>query len=125
MLPRAWGYGDNDEGDQRAIETKVLEAMRERFRAGTRAEKGQIANELEKLTGYHRKYCIRLVGCERTGHAKPEGTRARVYDEAVAAALIVLWEASDQMCGKRLKTAIPLLLDSMARNGALSRERRP
>ena len=27
----------------------------------------------------------------------------RVYDDAVREALIVLWEASDRICGKRLK----------------------
>ena len=30
----------------------------------------------------------------------------RVYDEAVRKAVIVVWEASDRICGKRLKAAL-------------------
>jgi hypothetical protein len=45
--------------------------------------------------------------------------RMRLYDEAVREALIVLWEASDRICGKRLKPLIPVLLDAMERHGHL------
>lgn len=38
-------------------------------------------------------------------------SRAPLYDEAVRAALIVLWEASDRVCGKRLQPLLPILLD--------------
>ena len=43
----------------------------------------------------------------------------RVYDEAVKEALIVIWEAADRICGKRLKAAIPNLLEAMERHGHL------
>jgi hypothetical protein len=33
--------------------------------------------------------------------------------------LVVLWEASDRLCGKRLKPLIPVLLDSLQRHGHL------
>ena len=39
--------------------------------------------------------------------------------EAVRQALIVLWEASDRICGKRLKALLPLLLPALERNGHL------
>ena len=32
-------------------------------------------------------------------------------------ALIVVWEAADRICGKRLKAALPHLVESMERNG--------
>jgi hypothetical protein len=41
----------------------------------------------------------------------------RVHDEAVREALIVLWEASDRICGKRMKALIPTLLPAMERHG--------
>ena len=44
----------------------------------------------------------------------------RIYDEAVREAVIVVWEASDRICGKRLKAALPNLVDSMERHGHLS-----
>ena len=53
----------------------------------------------------------------------PEGARRRprprLYDEAVRPALIVLWEASDRICGKRLKALLPVLLPALERNGHL------
>src|SRR4051794_39875222 len=43
----------------------------------------------------------------------------RLYDEAVSEALIVLWEASDRVCGKRLKALAPILVEAMERHGHL------
>lgn len=40
-------------------------------------------------------------------------------DEAVKEALIVLWEASDRICGKRLKAVMPVFIETMERNGHL------
>jgi hypothetical protein len=37
----------------------------------------------------------------------------------VRAALIVLWEASDRVCGKRLRALLPILLPALERNGHL------
>ena len=53
----------------------------------------------------HRKNAVRLLGeHERsTGRSVPRGRR--IYDEAVRQALIVAWEASGRICGKRLKAS--------------------
>jgi hypothetical protein len=48
--------------------------------------------------------------------------RRRLYDEATRQALIVLWEASDRICGKRLKPLLTVLLPSMERHGHLHLE---
>jgi hypothetical protein len=40
----------------------------------------------------------------------------------VREALLVIWEASDRICGKRLKPLVPVLLDAMERHGHLARE---
>jgi hypothetical protein len=37
----------------------------------------------------------------------------------VKQALIVLWEASHRLCGKRLKAAIPILISAVERHGHL------
>jgi hypothetical protein len=46
-------------------------------------------------------------------------TGRQVYDEAVREALIVIWEASDRICGKRLRPLLPILLEAMGRHGHL------
>ena len=42
-----------------------------------------------------------------------------IYNEAVLEALIVVWEAADRICGKRLKAALPHLVESMECHGHL------
>lgn len=51
--------------------------------------------------------------------SEPRLTR-RTYDDAVREALVVLWESSDRICGKRLKALIPMLVASMERHGHLA-----
>ena len=46
----------------------------------------------------------------------------RIYDEAVREAVILTWEASDRICGKRLKAALPHLVESLQRHGHLDLE---
>src|SRR6202007_1399693 len=43
----------------------------------------------------------------------------RIYDEAVREALILVWESSDRICGKRLKSLVPILIEAMERHGHL------
>src|SRR5918997_413495 len=45
--------------------------------------------------------------------------RIRVYDAAMREALVVLWEASDRVCGKRLRPLLPVLIEAMERHGHL------
>lgn len=47
------------------------------------------------------------------------GARATIYDDAAKQALIVLWEASDRVCGKRLKPLLTLELGSLGLTRAL------
>ena len=51
--------------------------------------------------------------CPKQGHGR------RVYNEAIREALIILWEAGDRICGKRLKAILPELVDAMERHGHL------
>jgi len=71
------------------------------------------------LIGCHRKHAIRTLSREPTG-AHEAAPRNSVYDEAVPQALIMLREAGDRVCGKRLKALIPVLIDAMERHGHLA-----
>ena len=72
------------------------------------------------LTGYHRKHAVRRP--QRKCHHAAGARRGRrcVYDAAVTEGLIVLWEASDRMCGKRLKALLPTLVPALEHHGHLS-----
>ena len=72
------------------------------------------------MTGYHRKHAIRVLTSAARGIATEAGPpRTRIYGEAVRQTLVVLWEASDRVCGKRLKPLVPILVDALERHGHL------
>lgn len=102
-----------------ATRLELVAAIGERYRAADRRSKGRVLDEFVAVTGFHRKHSMRLLrappGAKASG-ARPE---RRIYDEAVRTALVVLWEASDRLCGKRLRPLIPLLLEAMERHGHL------
>ena len=89
-------------GVSMATRNELLQLLRPRYRVSTAREKGRILDEFVAITGYHRKHAIRLLNQEAVPEPKERNVR-RVYDEAVRQALVVLWEASDRLCGKRLK----------------------
>ena len=99
---------------------EVIQAIVERYHLAGRAEKGRILDEFVRLTGYHRKHAVRLL------NAAPENLPAvchssrRIYDEAIRQALVVIWEAADRICGKRLKAAMPDFINSLEHHGHLS-----
>ncbi|MGH8291590.1 MAG: integrase catalytic domain-containing protein [Steroidobacteraceae bacterium] len=71
------------------------------------------------MTGYHQKSAIRALNAEPSVKGRQTRVRPSLYDEAARAALIVLWEASDRVCGKRLRALLPILLPALERNGHL------
>jgi hypothetical protein len=66
------------------------------------------------VTGFHCKRAMRLLRVGQvTGGGGPRPGR-RVYDDAVRQALIVVREASDRICSKRLRPLLPILVEAMA-----------
>lgn len=102
-----------------ATRTELVRAVAERYRSADRRSKGRVLDEFVALTGFHRKHAMRLL--RSGGDTGSSGDRAgrRIYDEATRTALVVLWEASDRLCGKRLRPLIPILLEAMERHGHL------
>lgn len=89
-----------------------------RYRAVAKQDKGKILDEFVALAGCHRKHAIRLLTAAPAAAEAPVVAR-RTYDEAVRQALVVLWEAADRICGKRLKAVLPGLVVALERHGHL------
>lgn len=102
-----------------AMRMELANAVRDRYAAAPPKDKRRILEEFIAATGYHEKSAIRVLNS--SSGPKPPQTRHRpsIYDEAARGALIVLWEASDRVCGKRLKALLPILLPALERNGHL------
>src|SRR3982075_3402219 len=102
---------------------EITVAVAARYRSAGRTEKGLVLDELCKLTGWHRKHAIRKLANSKAlpPGASPDTPRRRepTYGAAIKDALVALWEASDRICGKRLKVMIPTLLPSLERHGRL------
>ena len=103
-----------------ATRQDLLQAVRERYRGRAKSEKLRILDEFIAVTGYHRKHVIRLFNAAPVAGRQDRRARLPVYDDAVREALILLWEASDRVCGKRLKPLLPLLVTALERHGHLT-----
>jgi hypothetical protein len=101
---------------------EVVSAVTERYRSARRAEKGRILDALCATTGWHRKHAVRALRQRETvvqGDVGAPRERGRRYGATIKDALTALWEASDRVCGKRLKVMIPTLLPALEQHGRL------
>lgn len=100
---------------------EYLRAIYERYREGTREEKGRILDEFCRVTGYHRKYAVRRLNGPPPG-AKPRRRRRRgpSYEAAAIQALRTIWEAAGYPWSVRLKALLPLWLPWARRRLGLS-----
>jgi len=88
-----------------------LKAIRSRYRRARKKAKITILDEFCSVCGYHRKYAIRLLNKRTKPRKRRRPGRKPVYASAeLLLALKRIWFASDQMCSKKLKAAIPLWL---------------
>jgi len=99
---------------------ELVEALRQRYAAATREEKVRILTEFAAVSGLHRKSAIRVLNAEVEIAPAPRRGRPRLYVLAVEQALITLWEASDRVCGKRLKALLPILVAALEKHGHLA-----
>ncbi len=105
-------------GISKMAKQEIVATIRDRYQQSSKKEKGRILDEFTAITGHHRKHGIRLLS-QPGNEVREQVVGRRIYDEAVREAVIVIWEASDRICGKRLKAALPNLVDSMERHGHL------
>ena len=103
-----------------AARIQLAHSLRRRYQAASSRAKKQILNEFIAVSGYHPKYAIHLLNAKDASPPAPRGrARPTIYDDAAKQALIVLWEASDRVCGKRLKPLLRILLPALERHGHL------
>ena len=88
-----------------------LKAIRLRYRRARKKAKITILDEFCSVCGYNRKYAIRLLNQRvKAGKKRRTGPKPIYASAELLTALKRIWFASDQMCSKKLKEAIPLWL---------------
>lgn len=95
---------------------ELLETIRPRYRKGAKSDKGKILDEFVAVTGYHRKYAIRVMnGKDDKAKRKKPGPR-RIYQGEVVTALEYIWEVCGRICSKRLHPYLPEIVKVLERN---------
>jgi hypothetical protein len=90
---------------------EYLRAIHSRYRQAAREEKQRILDEFCRVTRYHRKYAIRLLGGPPPRALRPVRRRRPArYGPAVITALRQIWEAAGYPWSVRLKALLPLWL---------------
>jgi hypothetical protein len=100
-----------------AARDELVAAVADRYARGDRGERARILDEFAAVTGYHRKHAMRLLRAGQVNRRWGPRPGRRIYDDAVREALILVWEASDRICGKRLRPLLPILVEAMERHG--------
>jgi len=96
------------------MRAELADAVRRHYRSATGQEKRGILD--------HEKSAIGVLNASPAPKRRQVRQRPSLYDEAARAALVVLWEASDRVCGKRLRPLLPILLPALERHGHLKLE---
>ena len=103
-----------------AARVQLASSLRRRYQTASSKNKKQILSEFIAISGYHPKYAISLLNqADATVSLPRQRRRPTLYDEAAKQALIALWEASDRICGKRLRPLLSILLPALERHGHL------
>jgi hypothetical protein len=88
-----------------------LKRLKMRYLRGNRKTKGEVLDELCRTGNYHRKHAIRMLTKQPIGwRDKPAGRKKKYDPKVLLVPIKQIWLATDQMCGKRLKAALPLWL---------------
>lgn len=97
----------------RSEKKTYLDEIRTRYRRGCKELKTKILDEFCAVCNYHRKHAIRSLGApfrRLKPKAKKSGGISIYNNSYVLEPLIKIWLATDQMCSKKLKVALPLWL---------------
>jgi hypothetical protein len=107
---------DTEENGVMSLQSKreYLMQIRSRYRRAGRVHKSKILDEDCQICGYDRKYAIKRLAADPHRPQRQPGRKPR-YDKArLLPVLQRVWLASDQMCSKRLRAALPQWLPHLA-----------
>jgi hypothetical protein len=98
---------------------KYLRTMKTRYLKAGRKERGQLLNEMEAVTGLHRKSLIRSLKGPLTRQPRAR-QRDKTYKEDVTAVLRVAAASLDHPCAERLTPNLVWLTEHLVNHGELT-----
>ena len=101
---------------------EALARIHGRYQRAGRPHKTRILDEFCATCGYHRKAALRLLNRPLPTAAPNRSGPKIIYDPVeVLPVLKTVWLASDQLCSKLLKAALPEWLEHQQRRCAAAR----
>jgi hypothetical protein len=97
---------------------KYLRMMRHRYQPAGRKARSQLLDEMQAVTGLHRKALIRLMGGVLARKARTR-QRGKTYGTEVDHALRIIDESLDYICAERLTPALVATAEHLARHAEL------
>jgi hypothetical protein len=97
---------------------KYLRRMKTRYVRASRKERGQLLDEMEAVTGMHRKSLTRLLNgsLQRQPRVRQRGC---TYDKPVQDAIAIIAESLDYICAERLKSNLVWMAEHLVKHGEL------
>lgn len=86
------------------------------YHSGSRAEKTRLLDRLERETGYHRKYLLRLLAMREEPPARPRKPRPPTYSEQAMDVAHAIWEMEGRPSSERLAEGMPSYLERAGRH---------
>ncbi len=99
---------------------KYLARVQERYLKADLAKKKEMLDEMELVTGLHRKSLIRLLKPAGLTRKKKVRQRGKVYGPQVQEAIKIISESLDYICAERLTPSLVRNARHLARHKELS-----
>jgi hypothetical protein len=97
---------------------KYLRMMQRRYKEADREGKSELLEEMEAVTGQHRKHLIRQMNGQIERRARKR-QRGRTYGPEVGHAVGVIAESLDHICAERLQPNLAWMAQHLAAHGEL------
>jgi hypothetical protein len=97
---------------------KYLRRMQKRYVEASRRKKGELLDEMEEITGLHRKYLIQLINGDLR-RKRRRRQRGRTYGPEMDDALRVIDESFDHICPERVTPNLVWMAKQLAAHGEL------
>ena len=98
---------------------ELLLQIAPRYREPSATQKGVILDEFVAVTGYARKYALRILNRPVAAKLTIQRPRQPHYGPQVQQALHLAWTAANRICAKRLIPNFSTLVESLERHGHL------
>jgi hypothetical protein len=110
----------DDDGEMTIGERrKYIARVQRRYWLADRAGRGRLLDEMEAVTGLHRKSLLRLLRPGGLQRQPRRAKRGRTYGHLVDDALRVVWESLDYVCAARLTPVLAPTARLLAGHGEL------